>query len=66
MPPFDQEDLGLSPGQLDDKYNPEGGGEHPYFTRQDWHNAVATGRTMSGYWDWLYREIHNINLEDLT
>lgn len=59
MLPFDPEDLELSPGQLDDKYNPEGGGEHPHFTRQDWRFEVAIEVTLCGYWDWLYNQIQN-------
>jgi hypothetical protein len=43
----------LSAEQLELKYSPEGGGEHPLHTRADWRGAVAEESTVSGYWDWL-------------
>lgn len=51
------EDAHLSADQLDDKYNPEGAGEHPMFTRQMWREAVANEDTICGYWSWLVSEI---------
>lgn len=52
-----QEDLGLAGVTLDDKYNPEGDGEHPVFTRDDWRSAVSQQDTISGYWDWVAHRI---------
>jgi hypothetical protein len=52
-----KEDLGLPGGALDDKYNPEGDGEHPVVTRQEWREAVAQQETVSGYWDWTAHKI---------
>ncbi|PMV89753.1 MULTISPECIES: hypothetical protein [unclassified Pseudomonas] len=43
----------LTPSQLDEKYNPDGGGEHPDYTRSDWREAVAQEYTLSGYWEWV-------------
>lgn len=57
--PFDEEDLQLLPPQLDCKYNPDGDGQHPFFTRANWREAVANDDTISGYWDWVYNEICN-------
>lgn len=54
-----KEDLGLPGGALDDKYNPEGDGEHPVISRQEWRDAVAQQDTISGYWDWLTSQIDN-------
>ena len=51
------EDLGCPGSQLDDKYNPEGDGEHPVITRAEWREAVAQQHTVSGYWDWVGHEI---------
>lgn len=51
------EDEGLSAEELDHKYNPDGGGEHPKFTREDWRDAVANDETILGYWDWLEEQI---------
>lgn len=65
-PPIDPEDLSLSPEQLDDKYNPEGDGEHPCYPRADWRYEVANGDTISGYWDWLYNQLQNHDIEELA
>lgn len=46
-------DVGLTPEQLDDRYNPHGGGEHPIFRRQDWREDVANDNTLAGYWLWV-------------
>lgn len=54
-----KEDSELSAEQLDDKYNSDGGGEHPMFTRQMWREAVANEDTLSGYWPWLVDEIRH-------
>lgn len=44
---------GMLPEQLDCHFNPDGDGQHPYFTRSDWRNEVEQFNTISGYWDWL-------------
>jgi hypothetical protein len=51
------QDYDLTPEQLDDKYNPDGGGEHPEITREDWAQAVEQGETSSGYWGWLSHKL---------
>lgn len=43
----------LTPEQLDDKWNPDGDGEHPEYTRLDWRNAVSNEETITGYWQWV-------------
>lgn len=43
-------DAFLTAEQLDEIYNPEGGGEHPDFTREDWRQEVANEDTLCGYW----------------
>ena len=50
---FYTKDYGLLAEQLDDKYNPEGDGYHPGYTRGDWRSAVAQRVTITGYWDWV-------------
>lgn len=50
-------DYQLSPEELDEKYNPDGDGEHPTITRSDWRNAVALDETSSGYWEWLSHKL---------
>ncbi len=54
---IDKEDFGLTAEQLDDKYNPEGDGEHPTFPRADWQYEVANGDTLSGYWAWVEHKL---------
>ena len=49
-------DWELTADQLDDKYNPEGEGEHPVLTRKNWMYAVANEDTLQGYWDWVLHE----------
>lgn len=43
----------LTAAQLDDKYNPDGDGEHPQITRAAWRAAVANDETLTGYWAWV-------------
>lgn len=47
----------LSAEELDDKYNPDGNGEHPRFQRADWRAAVANDETLVGYWQWVEYQI---------
>lgn len=51
------DDYGLTADQLNDKYNPEGGGQHPAYTREDWMLAVANEDTLVGYWDWAWHRL---------
>ena len=46
-------DYRLTAEQLDDKYNPEGGGEHPDYTREEWRWEVGEDHTLLGYWQWV-------------
>lgn len=50
------EDL-LSPNQLEKKYSPDGGGQHPQFPRRQWREAVANDATLLGYWFWVSHEL---------
>jgi hypothetical protein len=43
----------LSPEQLDNKYNPNGDGEHPEYLRSMWREAVVQEQTYDGYWSWV-------------
>lgn len=52
-----KEDKGLFPEDLDLKYNPDGDGEHPVFTRGDWRQAVYQQETICGYWFWVTYQI---------
>lgn len=54
---FSIKDYGLTAEQLDDKYNPEGGGQHPVYTRADWRAAVDNEDTISGYWEWVRHQL---------
>jgi hypothetical protein len=53
MTKFYTKDYGLSAEQLDAKYNPDGDGEHPGYTRRNWRLAVDAEETVTGYWDWV-------------
>jgi hypothetical protein len=55
--PDTKEDVLLTAKQLDDKYNPDGGGEHPIHIRDLWREAVLGGVTLLGYWDWVEYQI---------
>lgn len=55
--PYDNEDLGMTAEELDGKYNLNGDGEHPEYTRQSWREAVGAQQTISGYWDWVCHQI---------
>lgn len=46
-------DQGLKADELDEKYNPTGGGEHPLFTRSHWRADVIDEITICGYWEWV-------------
>lgn len=51
------EDYALGAQALDAKYNPDGGGEHPKYTREDWRSAVANDETIVGYWVWVEEKL---------
>jgi hypothetical protein len=54
------EDYGLTADQLDDKYNPDGFGEHPGYLQAHWREAVWAENTISGYWKWV---VYQLQLE---
>ena len=43
--------------ELDAMFNPDGGGEHPGFPREEWRQAVANEDTISGYWEWVRHQL---------
>lgn len=47
----------LTGAQLDDKYNPDGDGQHPDIGRSEWRAAVDHQETISGYWDWVAHQL---------
>ncbi len=53
----DTNELSLTAEELDAKYNPEGGGEHPDYRRADWRAEVASDNTLLGYWHWVEAQI---------
>lgn len=50
---YDFEDFGMTADQLDEKYNPDGDGEHPEYTKSHWYND----NTTVSYWDWVVYRI---------
>lgn len=53
MTKFYIKDYGLTEEQLDHKYNLDGDGQHPGYTRWEWRSRVAQECTVVGYWDWV-------------
>jgi hypothetical protein len=43
-------DAGLTASELEDTYSPEGYGQFPDYTREDWKLEVANDDTVAGYW----------------
>lgn len=43
----------MTPAELDAKYNPDGDGEHPTWTRETWRVEVGLQNTVLGYWEWV-------------
>lgn len=58
-----QTDAELSPAELDDRYNPEGDGEHPTFRREHWRSAVANRATLVSYWEWVAWMLREVRSE---
>ncbi|MFV3332606.1 hypothetical protein ACNFIA_16840 [Pseudomonas sp. NY15437] len=54
------QDINLTADQLEAKFSPAGGGQHPTFTREDWITAVGADETISGYWQWVHSEIQSL------
>ena len=52
-----RDDEGLNAEQLKVKYDQSGDGEHPYYFRHRWRNAVLSEATLLGYWEWVARSI---------
>ena len=57
----DPDDIFLSACELDSKYNQDGSGEHPLYTRVVWKHAVVNDTTIQGYWHWL---AHILSLQE--
>ena len=51
--PVSPDDVGLSAEELEQKYSPQGGGEHPDFPREDWREMIRIEDTLLGYWAWV-------------
>lgn len=51
------QDADLTGDDLEGKYNPQGDGEHPMFSRLMWREAVANEDTIRGYWVWVHSEL---------
>ncbi|ABM97035.1 hypothetical protein [Methylibium petroleiphilum] len=60
---IDAEDMRLNADQLDEKYNPTGGGQHPVLTKAHWRNDVAHQVTTAGYWEWVSQTAKDVSIE---
>ena len=58
LPLLDAEDVMLNAEELEEKYSPTGGGEHPLFKREDWRTAVNSDDTLLGYWGWVVNQLN--------
>ena len=58
LPLLDADDAALSAEELEEKYSPTGGGEHPLFKREDWRTAVNSDDTLLGYWGWVVNQLN--------
>lgn len=58
-------DQQLTAEQLGAAYNPDGDGQHPIFTRDEWVSAVANRDTSLGYWDWLEDQLNSWSFDDI-
>lgn len=58
------DDLELDAEQLEQKYSPKGGGEHPSYARADWMMDVAGGETILGYWQAVHHRLAGENGDD--
>lgn len=50
-------DRDLNADELDAKYSPAGGGEHPDYPREDWREMVHMEDTLLGYWAWVQHQL---------
>lgn len=55
---LDSDDSALSLEELEEKYSPSGGGQHPLFTRQAWREMVVADDTLLGYWAWVHHKLN--------
>ena len=58
LPLLDADDASLDAEELEEKYSPTGGGEHPLFKREDWRTAVNSDDTLLGYWGWVVNQLN--------
>ena len=59
-------DSSLTADELEEKYNPEGGGEHPVFHRAHWRQDVSRELTIKGYWEWVRDVIQEAELGEVV
>lgn len=51
------DDFGLTAEQIEEKYSPDGDGQHPEYTRSKWVRAVNLDSTIAGYFDWVHHQL---------
>ena len=54
----------LTPAQLEFKYMTLSGGNYPYLPQSFWKEAVTSGDTVLGYWEWVVETIAKNTEED--
>ena len=54
---------GMTAEGLKNHLNPDGYGEHTYFSSTEWMMEVKNDDSLSGYWDWLKNMLDNEEVE---
>lgn len=54
----------LTVDQLEDKYDPDGDGQHPGYPVYNWIQEVKCRVTRAGYWEWVHFKLQ-CEIEDL-
>lgn len=58
--PYDPNDFLFSPAELRHKYQADPRhGEHPHFSRSQWLQAVNSGASELGYWQWVFEQVQS-------
>lgn len=56
--PYDLSDFLFSANELQDKYQSGiSHAEHPHFTRSEWLQAINSGASLLGYWQWVFEQV---------
>ena len=63
MSVFYPKDYPLSALQLEIRYDEAFNSEHPGYTKWEWRHEVSHHNTLRGYWDWVYSQLEQEEVE---